>query len=52
MIICGRAVNTPWPISDLSTTTVTTPSVPILSQAFGSNGGPVTTGARGAHPGR
>ena len=52
MIICGREVSTPWPISDLSTTTVTTPSVPIRSQALGTKGGPETTAARGEQPGR
>ena len=52
MTIWGRAVMTPWPISDLSTTTVTMPSVPILSQAFGTKGGPVTAATFGEQPGR
>src|SRR2546423_12846802 len=34
----GRAVVTPWPISERSTTTSTLPSVPMRSHALGANG--------------
>ena len=50
--IMARPVWDPWPISDLSTVSVTVPSVPTRSQALGAKGASPVAGAASARHGK